>query len=75
MKNVKISIFQKGRENHGLILSMDDKAYFCPGTDLGMRNVKRGRIYDAEAKEKQKKLPEHDFSNRNFILLHLRFAS
>ena len=68
VKNVKISIFQKGRQNHGLILSMDDKAYLRPGTDVGMRNVKSGRIYDVVDEEKQKKLPEHayDFSNPKF---------
>ena len=31
-----------------------------------MRNVKSGRIYDVVDKEKQKKLPEHDFSYPKF---------
>ena len=66
VKNAKISIFQKGRENHGLVLSMEDKAYLRPGTDVGMRNVKSGRIYDVVDEEKQKKLPEHDFSYPKF---------
>ena len=42
---------------------MDDKAYLRPGTDVGMRDLKAGRIYDVSDPEKQRKLPQHDFSN------------
>ena len=42
---------------------MDDKAYVGLGTDVGMRDVKAGRIYDVSDPEKQRKLPQHDFSN------------
>ena len=75
VKNAKISIFQEGRENHSLILSMDDKAYLRPGTDVGMRNVKSGRIYDVVDDEKQKSCQSMILVTPNFILLHLRFAS
>ncbi len=51
------------RDDKGLILSMDDKAYLRPGTDVGMRNAKSGKIYDVSDKEKQRKLPQQDFSN------------
>lgn len=62
VKNAKLSIFEKGREEKGLVISMDDKAYLRPGTDVGMRNVKTGKIYDVADEEKQRKLPQHDFS-------------
>ena len=58
VKNAKLSLFDKD----GLVLSMDDKAYLRPGTDVGVRNVKAGRIYVSDP-EKQRKLPQHDFSN------------
>lgn len=58
MKNAKLSIFEKEGEKEGLVISMDDKAYLCPGTDVGMRDVKTARIYD---EEKQRKLPQHNF--------------
>lgn len=62
MKNAKLSIFEKEGEKEGLVISMDDKAYLRPGTDVGMRDVKSGRIYDVADEEKQRKLPQHDFS-------------
>lgn len=61
VKNAKLSLFEKDKD--GLVLSMDDKAYLRPGTDVGVRNVKAGRIYDVSDPEKQSKLPQHDFSN------------
>ena len=43
---------------------MDDKAYLRPGTDVGMRDAKSEvKIYDVSDKEKQRKLPQQDFSN------------
>ena len=41
---------------------MDDKGYLRPGTDVGMRDVKTGRIYDVADEEKQRKLPQHDIN-------------
>ena len=62
VKNAKLSIFEKEGEKDGLVISVDDKAYLRPGTDVGMRDVKTGRIYDVADEEKQRKLPQHDFS-------------
>jgi hypothetical protein len=31
--------------------------------DVGMRDLKAGKIYDVSDPEKQRKLPQHDFSN------------
>lgn len=52
MKNAKLNIFEKEGEKEGLVISMDDKAYLRPGTDVGMRDVKTGRIYDVADEEK-----------------------
>lgn len=60
IKNAKCSLFSK--DNDGLVLSMDDKAYLRPGTDVGARNTKSGKIYDVSDQEMQRKLPQHDFS-------------
>ncbi|CAH3184731.1 unnamed protein product [Porites lobata] len=62
VKNAKLSIFEKEGEKDGLVISVDDKAYLRPETDVGMRDVKTGRIYDVADEEKQRKLPQHDFS-------------
>ena len=62
VKNAKLSIFEKEVEKEGLVISMDDKAYLRPGTDVGMRDVKTARIYDVADEEKPRKLPQHDFS-------------
>ena len=53
VKNAKLSIFEKEGEKEGLVISVDDKAYLRPGTDVGMRDVKTGRIYDVADEEKQ----------------------
>lgn len=63
VKDAKHNIFAKN--NDGLVLSMDDKAYLRSGTDVGARNTKSGKIYGVTDIEKQKKLPQHDFSNSN----------
>ena len=53
-KNIKLSLFDKGREKDGFVVYMDDKAYLWPGTDVGMRNVKTGVVYVTdEAKQKR----------------------
>ncbi|XP_070561926.1 uncharacterized protein [Ptychodera flava] len=61
IKSIKHDMFSK---NHGkcLVLSMDDKAYLRPGTDVGARNVKTMKVFDVTDVDKQKKLPLHDFS-------------
>ena len=51
IKNAKCSLFSK--DEKGLILCIDDKAYLRPGTDVGMRDAKSGKIYDVSDKEKQ----------------------
>ena len=60
IKNAKSSMFLNGNES--LVLSMDDKAYLRPGTDVGVRDTKSGKIYDVSDEEKSRKLPQHDFS-------------
>ena len=45
-----------------LVLSMDDKAYLCLGTDVGFPATKSEKIYDVYDHEKQRKPPQHDFS-------------
>ena len=61
MKNAKLGLF--GKDKDGLVLSMDDKTYLRSGTDVGVRNVKAGRIYDVPEKQRKLKLLQHDFSN------------
>ena len=59
-KNAKSCLFSK--DNEGLVLSMDDKAYLRPGTDVGVRDTKSGKIYDVSDEDKQRQLPQHYFS-------------
>ena len=47
---------------HSLVVSMDDKAYLWPGTDVGARNTKAGVIYYVCDPDEQKQLPQHDFN-------------
>lgn len=76
VKNVKLSIFEPGKEKEGLVVSMDDKAYLRPGTDVGMRNVKAVKIYDVD-NDDQRKESYHSMTLafRKFILLHHHSAS
>ena len=60
VKNCTFSIFHR-EKNDGLVISMDDKAYLRPGTDVGARTVRRKRIFVSD-KSKQKRLPVHDFN-------------
>ncbi|XP_070580686.1 uncharacterized protein [Ptychodera flava] len=62
VKSVKRMMFSDSFQGNSLVISMDDKAYLRPGTDVGARDVKTGVIYDVANQEKQKKLPQHDFS-------------
>ena len=61
VKNAKLNLFKKDKDV--LVLSIDDKAYLRAGTDVGVCNVKAGGIYDVSDPEKERKLPQHDFSN------------
>ena len=47
---------------HSVFISMDDKAYLPPGTDVDARNTKAGVIYNTCNPEKQKQLQQHDFN-------------
>ncbi len=40
--NAKHDMFPDELQNHGLVVSMDDKVYLRPGTDVGARNTKSG---------------------------------
>ena len=44
-----------------LEISMDDKAYIRPGTDVGFKDIKAGVILQLTNEEQQRKLPQHDF--------------
>lgn len=56
-------MFSVSQKEHILVVSMDDKAYLRPGTDVGARNTKAGVIYDVCDPNEQKKLKQHDFNN------------
>jgi hypothetical protein len=44
--NATLTMFSDSQKEHSLVVSMDDKAYLRPGTDVGARNTKAGVIYD-----------------------------
>ena len=71
VKNAKLSLFEK--DNDGLVISMDDKAYLRPETDVGMRDIRAGKIYDVTDPEWSEKLPQHDFSNSQVHVTPLSF--
>ena len=55
---------------------MDDKAYLCTGTDVGILATKSGKIYVVYDHEKQRKLPQHDFSTPEVhIISSFRFMT
>lgn len=56
-------MFSVSQKEHILVVSMDDKAYLRPGTDVGAINTKAGVIYDVCDPNEQKKLKQHDFNN------------
>ena len=62
IRNAKFSMFAKGHEKHSVVISMDDKAYLRPGTDVGARDTKAGVVYDVVDPLKAGKLPQHDFN-------------
>ena len=55
-------MFSENQKEHSLLVSMDDKAYLRPGTDVGARNTKAGVIYNVCDPNEQKQLPKHDFN-------------
>ena len=61
--NAKLTMFANDQTEHSLLISMDDKAYLRPGTDVGFRDTKAGVIYDVCDPEKQRQLPQHDFNH------------
>ena len=56
-------MFSKSQKEHSLVVSMDDKAYLRPGTDVGARNTKAGVIHEVCDPNEKKKLQQHDFNN------------
>ena len=62
-------------EKEGLVISMDDKAYLHPGTDVGMRDVKTTRICYVADEETQRKLLSTILAFHKYILPHPHFAS
>ncbi len=63
IRNVKHDMFKPKNKNQSLIISFDDKAHLRPGTDVGVRDVKKGVIFDVADPQKQKQLPQHDFNS------------
>lgn len=61
--NTKFTMFSESQKEHSLVVSMDDKTYLRPGTDVGARNTKAGVMYDVCDPNDQKKLPRQDFNN------------
>ena len=55
-------MFAKEQEKHNVVISMDDKAYLRPGTDVGARDTTAGVVYDVTDPIKRRKLPQHDFN-------------
>ncbi|XP_035690603.1 uncharacterized protein LOC118425678 [Branchiostoma floridae] len=47
--------------NHGLIISMDDKAYLRPGTSEGFTGARCQSVLQPTEESRTKKLPLHDF--------------
>lgn len=45
VRNAKHTMFGDHEKDHILLISMDDKAYLRPGTDVGTRATKTGVIY------------------------------
>ena len=62
IRNAKFSMFAEGQKKHSVLISMDDKAYLRPGTDVGARDSKAGVVYDVVDPAKRWELPQHDFN-------------
>ena len=63
VRNAKHTMFGDDEKDHILLISMDDKAYLRPGTDVGARVIKTGVIYDVIDPEQEEKLPQHNFNH------------
>ena len=53
---------------YALIKSMGDKAYVRPGTSVGLRDVKRGGIFQPCDSEVARKLPKYDWVNEEVYI-------
>lgn len=53
--------FNEEDRKYALIKSIDDKAYVRPGTSVGLRDVRRGGIYQPTDSDAARKLPKYDW--------------
>ena len=53
---------------YALTKSMDDKAYVRPGTSVGLRDVKRGGIFQPCDSKVARKLPKYDWVNEEVYI-------
>ena len=64
-KNIIHTFCSDENENDGLDfvfeISMDDKAYICPGTGTGMTGARNVRIFQPSDDDAARKLPKYDF--------------
>ena len=51
-------------ENFALDISMDDKAYLRPGKDVGFSNTRNTTILTNTEEAIKRKLPQHDFPEK-----------
>lgn len=63
VRNAKHTMFGDHEKDHILLISMDDKAYLRPGTDVGTRATKTGVIYGVIDPELEKNLRQHNFNH------------
>ena len=61
MKNIEDCIFDEYLKNNSMYISMNDKAYLRPGTDVGFRVVRNKKLHDVTEDSLQKRLPQHNF--------------
>ena len=53
--------YNKEDRKYAFIKSMDDKPYVRPGTSVGLRDVKRGGIFQPSDSDAARKLPKYDW--------------
>ena len=56
-------MFADDQKQHSLLISVDEKSYLRPGTDVGVGDTKAGVIYYVSEPEQQKQLPLHDLNH------------
>jgi hypothetical protein len=56
--------FNEEDRKYALIKSIDDKAYVRPGTSVGLRDVKRGSIFQPSDSDVARKLPKYDWVHK-----------